>query len=159
MKNCIGKIVITWLLLFWGQPGNLFADYTMMCTFYYNPEARVFKVSDEGTITFDYYLRLTEIHEPMQIEFAPNGRWGLVGYDSGSTPETQLTTIIKIDKDSIISVVDSIHNEWYRLVAISPDSKFGVYGGELKTLRFHSDNTYDVIPTENDLLAFPDVDF
>ena len=158
-KNNVKIMLLGWLLLFLGQPSPLFADYTMMCTFSSNPEARVFKVSDEGAITFDYNLRLTEVHEPMQIEFAPNGRWGLVGYDSGSTPETQLATILKIDENYQISVLGSVHNEYYSLVAISPDSKYGVFGQNLQTLRYYTDNTYDVVPTENSYLAGLYADF
>ncbi len=125
----------------------------MMCTFFSNPTAKVFKVSNEGDIIFDYNLQLNEIHEPMKIVFAPNGKWGLVGYDSGSSPETQLATILTIDNNFKISVLANIHNEYRFLVAISSDSKYGVYGQHLQTLRYYPDNTYEVIPTENVKLA------
>ena len=157
-KNSVKTMLLGWLLLLLGQPSPLFSDYTMMCTFFSNPEARVFKVSDEGAITFDYNINVGGY--PTSLEFSPNGRWGLISGDTTEGhPERQIATILKVDEDRTISVLGYVYNEHENLVAISPDSEYGVYGRDLKTLRFHSDNTYEVIPEENDPLVCPDVAF
>ena len=152
MKRSTITMLIAWLLLM-GQPGIIFADYVMMCTFFQNPEARVFKVSDDGDISLDYSLEVGGY--PLSIEFAPNGKWGLVG---GNTtvghPDRQITIVLGVDQNRKISVLGTAHNEYGPLVAISPDSKYGVYDAELRTLSFNNrDKTFTVIPCDNPVSA------
>ena len=76
MKRLIVKLMFAWLLLL-GQPGALFADYVMMCTFFENPEAKVFNVSNEGDITYSYSLTVTNGTSPESLVFSNNESWGL----------------------------------------------------------------------------------
>ncbi len=149
MKRLTVTICIAWLLLM-GQPGILFADYVMMCTFFQNPVARIYKVSDEGDITLDYPLEVGG--NPRSLRFAPNGHWGLIGSHTTTYPPTQNTIVLGVDETRQISVLGAAHCEYEWLVAISPDSHYGVYGADLKTLRF-SQGSYTVIPTNNPVMA------
>jgi hypothetical protein len=144
-------IFITWLSLL-GQPSILFADYVMLCTFVDNTIARVYNVSDQGDIQYDYTLDIGS--EPNSVCFSPNGHWGMIGCNTISTkPETQQTVILGVDENIKISVLGSVHNEYHWLVSISPDSHYGVYGFDLKSIRFYPDNTYVEIPNDNPLIA------
>ncbi len=155
MRNVLMTICIAWLL-FTGQPGVLFADYVMMCTFFQNPVAKVYKVSDEGNITLNYPLEVGG--NPRSLRFAPNGRWGLIGSHTTYYPPTQNTIILGVDENRQISVLGTAHCEHEWLVAISPDSHYGVYGNDLKTLCF-CQGSYTVIPTNNPDLAGFHADF
>ncbi|MCX7000350.1 MAG: hypothetical protein NT106_08675 [Candidatus Sumerlaeota bacterium] len=136
------------------------ADYRMMCTFYEGSnKASIFSVSNDGDIKFLYELAVTPGGEPMSIVFAPNGHWGLIGCNTTPWPLSQVTTVIGVNKNQDIAVIGFVHNEYYWLVAISPDSKYGVYGAFLQTLRFLPDNTFYPIPTNNSFLASYDADF
>ena len=143
------KIYIIALLLLMGKPGILLADYVMLCTMSESTQGRVFSFSDDGDISFLYSLTLTQGGEPQSIEFAPNGKWGMIGCNTTTWPPTQITTILGIDENRLISVLGFVHNEYEKLVAISPNSRYGVYGDNLATLRFYSDNTFYPIPTTN----------
>ena len=143
---------MAWLFL-WAQPCLLFSDYVMMCTFFENPEARVFNVSDEGSINYEYSLTVTQGASPESLVFSRNGKCGLVGVHTTYYPPTHIITVLGVDNSDTISVLGTVHNENEILVAISPDSKYGVYGRNLQTLRFNSDNTYELIPTENPNLS------
>ncbi len=157
MRRLTITICIAWLLLM-GQPGALFADYVMMCTFFQNPVARIYKVSDEGDISLNYTLTVGGY--PLSIRFAPNGRWGLVGSDTtAGHPERQITIVIGVDEHRQVSVLGTVHNEYADLVAISPDSLYGVYGDHLQTLRFNPGGTFTPIPTDNPALATLYADF
>jgi WD40 repeat protein len=151
MKGKLLKYIMAWLLLL-GQPCLVFSDYVMMCTFGYNPVARMYNVSDEGDITFDYNLTVGG-GDPCAIIFSPDGKWGLIGCHTTDYPPTQVAIVLGVDENREISVLGTAHNELYELVAISPDSRYGVYGCDLKTLRFDNDTTYTVIPTENPILC------
>ena len=134
------------------NPNYAQSDYVMMCTFFQNPEARVYKLSEEGDISFDYKLDVGGY--PLSIKFSPNGHWGLVGGDTTvGHPERQKTVVLGIDKNRKISVLGSVHNEHECLVAISPDSRYGVHGADLKTIRFLPDNSFYAIPTDNPILC------
>jgi hypothetical protein len=127
--------------------GSLFADNVMMCTFFDNPTAAIFKITDDGDIIFDYPVHVGGF--PERIEFARNGKWGLVGgHTPASIPHTQITTVLSVDENRKVSFLGSVPNEHSSPVAISPDSKYGVYGASLQTLEF-SKGTYRVIPTSN----------
>ena len=153
------KILIAWLLII-GQPGVLFCDYVMMVLFAGTGNSKVFQMDDNGVISHQYDLILTDRNEPMELCFSPDGRWGLVGYDmTQSKPETHITTVLGINNDRIIHVQETIPNSFDKLVAISPDSKYGVYGQNLNTLRYYSDRTFEDIPTDNDYLAGVYADF
>ena len=153
------KILIAWLLII-GQPGVLFCDYVMMVLFAGTGNSKVFQMDDNGVISHQYDLILTDRNEPMELCFSPDGRWGLVGYDmTQSKPETHITTVLGINNDRIIHVQETIPNSFDKLVAISPDSKYGVYGQNLNTLRYYSDRTFEDIPTDNDYLAGLYADF
>jgi len=153
MKNTLLFVTIVWLLLL-GQPDALFADYTMMCTYYGSPVAYVYKVSDEGDISLWYSMTVTPGGEPDSIVFSPNGHWGMVGCWTTDWLPTQWTTLLEIDNNGLINVLDYVFNNdrgW--LLAISPDSKFGIYGSDLKTLRYYGDGIYNVISTNNTIMA------
>ena len=117
----------------------------MMCTFFYNKKTRIYNVFEDGSITPQKEL-YTE-GNPESICFAPNGRWGMLGSHTTSYPFTQKTIILKLDKNRKISVLGSVHNEYGPLVSISPDSRYGVYGNYLKSLRFFKNNTFQEIPS------------
>ena len=156
MKKFAITIIIAWLLLM-GQPGKIFADYVMMCTFFQNQVARVYNVNDEGEISFDYNLEVGG--NPRSLCFAPNGKWGLVGSHTTSYPHTQKTIVLGVDQNRKISVLGTAHNEYGELLAISPDSKYGVYGADLRSLKYNKNGTFDVIPTSNPVVANRDADF
>jgi hypothetical protein len=90
---------------------------------------------------------------PESLCFAPNGKWGLVGNYTTDYPPTQEDIVLGVDENRIISVLGTVHNDLYDLIAISTDSRYGVYGCNLKTLRFDNDTSFTVIPTENPLLC------
>ena len=150
MKGIFIKIFMG-SLFFLYLPTFLFSDNVMMCTFGQNPVARVYKLSDEGDISFDYDL--TVGGNPRSLCFAPNGKWGMIGSHTTYYPPTQVTIVLGVDENRDISVLGTAHNENAELIAISPDSRYGVYGCNLKTLRFDNDTTFTVIPTENPLLC------
>ena len=130
----------------------IFADYVLMGTYFDNPNAVVFKMSDSGEISFDYEMEVGG--NPISIRFAPNGKWGLVGSHTTSYPHTQKTIVLGVDQNRKISVLGTAHNEYEDLLAISPDSRYGVYGADLKTLRFNNrDMTFTIIPTDNPILC------
>jgi hypothetical protein len=129
----------------------------MLCTFVEDTIAKAFNVSDEGDIQYDYILNIGS--EPISIFFSPNGHWGMIGCNTISNPTTQKTVILGVDENRGISVLGSVHNENLWLVSISPDSCYGVYGHDLRTLRFYPDNTFVEIPTDNPLLAPYDAPF
>jgi WD40 repeat protein len=139
------------------MPLSLLPDNVMMCTFFQNPVARVYKVSDEGDITFDY--NLTVGGNPRSLCFAPNGKWGMVGSYTTYYPPTQIDIVLSVDENRDISVLGTAHNELYELIAISPDSRYGVYGCDLKTLRVDNETTFTVIPTENECMGGVDASF
>jgi len=151
MKKFAITIIIAWLLLM-GQPGMIFADYVMMCTFFQNPESRVYSVSDDGDISMDYFLEVGGY--PLSIEFAPNGKWGLVGQDTTEGhPERQIIVILNVDKNRNISVYGTFHNEHHELVAISPDSKVGIFGNYLQSIIYHPDGTFTLNNENNEFMA------
>ena len=150
------KILIAWLLII-GQPGSIFCDYTLVCVYELNPVLRIFKMSDAGKLSFDYTVDVGG--NPDSICFAPNGKWGLVGSHTTSAEFTHKTMIISIDDEKKIHYVGYVPNEYEKLIAISPDSKYGVYGQNLNTLRYYSDRTFEDIPTDNDYLAGVYADF
>ena len=152
MKKSLTAIIIVWLLLL-GQPDDLFADYTMMCTYYENPVAYIYKVSDEGDISLWYNMTVTPGGEPDSVVFSSNGHWGIVGCWTTDWLPTQWTILLEIDKNSMINVLDYIYNDLSWLVAISPDSKYGIYGCDLKSLRYYSDGNYQIIPSTNPILT------
>jgi WD40 repeat protein len=157
MKKIFLIFLIIWIYLY-SHPVFLHADNVMMCTFFQNPVARVYKVSDEGDITFDY--NVTVGGYPLTIVFSPDGKWGLVGGDTTyGHPERQITVVLSVDENRDISVLGTAHNELYELVAISPDSRYGVYGCDLKTLRFNNETTFTVISTENECMCGVDGSF
>ena len=124
------------------------ADYVMMCTYFDNPVARVYRVGDDGAICF--YKYLTVGGYPMAVHFASNGKWGLVGGDTTwNHPERQITVMLNVDRNREISVAGSVFNDVGELVAISPDSRWGVHGANLKTIRRYSNGTFTAIPCEN----------
>ena len=135
------------------------ADYIMMCTFFGGPTAKVFNISDDGDITFSYSIDVTQGGEPLALELAPNGRWGLVGCNTTYYPLTQITTVLGIDSNRHIFVSGTVYNDNQYLVAISPDSKYGVYGYDLQTLKMNLDGSYEVIPSPYDELLATNADF
>ena len=147
------KIIIAWLLII-GQPGVLFCDHIMMCLFSSVGHSEIFNVSDNGEIIHQYNLTLTERNVPFKMCFSPDGRWALVGYDTTpSIPNTHITTLLKVDKNDIVHVQATLDNGYNELVTISPDSKYGVYGQNLNTLRYYSDGTFFDIPTDESYLS------
>jgi len=156
MKKLTVPMIIAWLLLMW-QPDALFADYVMMCTFFDEKDARIYRVTEDGDIIFDYDIYVGG--NPVSICFAPNGKWGLIGSHTTSHPPNQKAIVVKVDTNREISVVGDAHNEYGPLVAISPDSKYGVYGAELRSLKYNKNGTFDVIPTSNPVVADREADF
>ena len=151
MKYAI--IIVAWLLII-GQPGNVFCDYILFCLYTGTGQSRVFNMDRDGFLSYHYDLTLTDLNEPVQVCFSPNAKWGLVGYDmSQSKPETHITTLLKIGIDRKIYVHETLQNSYGRLVAISPDSKYGVYGQNLNTLKYHSNGTIENIHTDNSYIA------
>ena len=144
-------------LSFFGHSGCLFADYVMMCTFWESTIARVYNVSDEGDIQYDYTLDIDS--EPVSICFSRNGKWGMVGCWTTSNPATQKTIILDIDENIKISVLGFVHNEYQSLVSISPDSRYGIYGWDLNSVRFYPDNTYYTIPNDNPFIGNREASF
>jgi len=114
-------------------------------------------MSDSGTITFDYFLDVGG--NPESLCFSPNGYWGLIGSHTTTYPPTQRVTIIRINKNMDISVSGYLFNDQENLVSISPDSLYGVYGFDLKTIRYYSDGTFKAIPNQNPPLAAFDAPF
>lgn len=140
------------LSLFVGQPDRAFSDYIFMCTFFQNKTAKIFSLSDTGNITFLYNLEVGG--NPEKLLFSPDGHWGLIGSNTTYYPPTQKTIVLGVSKDKIISVLGDAHCEYQNPVAISPDSKVGVYGGNMQTLLFdYKDNSFKVTPTNNPILA------
>jgi len=139
--------IIIFVLLFF----PIYADYKMISIGNEGSDkANVFSVNNDGIIKFLYELTVTKGAEAESITFAPNGHWGLIGCLSTSWPSYQFTTVIGVDKNQIISIIGYVHNEYGWLVAISPDSKYGVYGAYLGTIRFNNyNNTYIVINNIN----------
>ena len=133
------------------------SDYVMMCTYFYNPEARIFRLNNEGEMFFDHNLEVGG--NPESLCFSPNGKWGLIGSHTTSHPSTQKTIVLKVSKDKEISVMGVLHNEHEILIAISPDSRYGVHGADLKSFRVDNGTTFTVIPTENPIQAGFDADF
>jgi len=158
MKQLLISMTIVWLLLL-GQPDILFADYTMMCTYFENPVAYIYKVSDEGDISFWYKMTVTPGGEPDSIVFSPNGHWGMVGCWTTDWLPTQWTTLLEVDKNGMINILDYLYNDLGWLAAISPDSKYGVFGADLKTLRYYHDGIYSVIPVNNPIIACYEASF
>jgi hypothetical protein len=157
-KLCIVLTIVCVFLL--EHTGSLFADNVMMCTIDLSSTAHVFKVTDDGDIIYDYSVQVCPF--PANIEFAPNGKWGLVGGDTPpDKPETQVTTILTVDENRRVSYLGSVHNENGRPVAISPDSKYGVYGSDLKSLRYNSKTqSYTILSSEDDNPSLcMDIDF
>jgi len=145
-RGCILLVTIICFILYTAQD-----DYQMMCTFESNPIAKIFTMSDEGDIVFDNDLEVGG--NPNSLCFSPNGKWGMIGSHTTSYPPTQKTIILGVDSNREISVLGTVQNEYYWLVAISPDSRYGVYGCDLKSLRMYPDNTFTVIPTDNPILS------
>lgn len=141
MRSFLLKIMITWLLLL-GQPAILLADYIMGVTLFYGDSLHVFNVSDDGDISFDYKVKLVPWSE--DILFSENGTWGITAPG---------VSVVKVSPDRNITFVDSIENEDGRYIAISPDSKYGVYGCSLQTLRYYPFGDFKVIPSTNLLLG------
>ena len=147
------KILIVWLLVI-GQPDVLFCDYVMMVLFAGTGNSKVFQMDDNGVMSHQYDLILTDRNEPMELCFSPDGRWGLVGYDmTQSKPETHITTLLNIDHNRIIHVQNTIDNKYGKFISISPDSEYGIYGGNLKTLKYINHYNYNIIPTDNKYIA------
>ena len=136
------------LLLFLSISSLMHADYVMMCTFFDDPVSRIYNVSDSGKIIFDHTLEVGGY--PLKIDFASNGKWGMVGGDTiPHKPETHIVTILSVDDKKNISVMDTIHNEYYDLVRISPDSRYGVFNNYLHTIMFDDSFTTFTTNTEN----------
>ena len=115
-------------------------------------KANIFSVGNDGVIKFLYKLTVTQGGEAENITFAPNGHWGLIGCWTTSWPPSQFTTVFGIDKNQNITIIGFVHNEYGWLVAISPDSQYGVYGAYLGTIRFNNYNkTYIVINNINNI--------
>jgi hypothetical protein len=137
-------IIIVYLIIM-GQINFLFADYIMMCTFFEMYKAKVFRISDYGDISQLYSLDVP--FDRYNVCFSPNGKWGLIGGNTDVyNPDMQVTTIMSIDGNRQISILGSVFNDTSSLVSISPDSKYGIYGWDLKSLRHYSNGTYEVIP-------------
>ena len=153
------KLIFVWIMcvVLVAVCSGAFADYVMMCTFFQNSEARAYKLTDDGEIIPDYYLNV-EAYDPIAIAFAPNGKWGLVGGTTGY-PERYKTYVLGIDKERRISLLGWVYNDRGWLVAISPDSRYGVHGADLRSLRFHPNGTFTDIPTTNPALANHDAAF
>jgi len=128
------------------------ADYVMMCTYFDNPVARVYRVGDDGAISFDKCLTVGGY--PLALRFSPNGKWGMVGGDTTwNHPERQITVMLNVDRNREISVAGSVFNNKQNLIAISPDSRWGVHGWDLKSIRRYSNGTFTAIPCENPVYA------
>jgi hypothetical protein len=121
----------------------------MLCTFFEDYEAKVFHVNDNGAITYQYSVSVP--FDRLSVVFATNGKWGLMGGNTSSIyPEWKVTTILGVDENRNITCLGSVHNEYEELVAISPDSQYGVYGANLGTIHFNNyNNTFTVINNIN----------
>ena len=148
-------ILVCLFCLFMFQPCLLFADYRMICIGDEGSDkASIFSVNNDGIIKFLYELTVTPGGEPDGITFAPNGHWGLIGCWISSWPIYQFTTVIGVDNNQIISIIGYVHNEYGWLVAISPDSQYGVYGANLGTIHFNNhNNTITVINNINPIIT------
>jgi len=144
-------ILVCVFCIFMIQPCLLFADYIMMCTFFECCQAGVFSVSEEGDISFKYFLNTP--FDRTRLVFAPNGKWGLMrGAPPDTFPEGQVVSVLVIDENNNISILGSIYNNIGDLVAISPNSRYGIYGGNLESLRYFN-GIYEVIPSSNPDIA------
>jgi len=143
-------IIIFCLALILVQPA--FSDYILMCTFFTNPVAKIFKLSDEGDISFLYSLEVGG--NPESLVFSPNGHWGLIGSNTTSYPPTQKTIILGATQEREIYYLGYAHCENQNFVTISPNSKYGLFGWNLQTIIFNlKDNSFNVIPTNNPPLS------
>jgi len=131
-----------------------YSNYIMVCTIFESQDADIYSMTDEGKIQFNYELKVTQGVEALSITFAPNGHWGLIGCNTTPQPSTQFATVIGVDKNQNISIIGYIPNKYRWLVAISPDSKYGVYGYNLGTIRFNNyNNTFTVINNINPIVT------
>ena len=146
-KPALGIVVLCIMI----SATSVCADYIMMCTYFDNPVARVYRVGDDGSIMFQNYL--TVGGNPESLRFSPNGKWGLIGSNTTTYPPTQKTIVLNVDRNREISVAGSVFNDVGELVAISPDSRWGVHGADLKTIRRYSNGTFTAIPCENPIYA------
>jgi hypothetical protein len=70
-----------------------------------------------------------------------------------------LDIILGVNAQGKIYVLDSIPGDFWGPAAISPDSKIGVYGNRLNSLRFHRDYTYEIVPSDNPDICIEYSDF
>ena len=62
------RLIIVLSIFFFIQSTN--ADYVMMCIYFSNPVAKIYRVQDDGEITFDYNVELDG--NPWKIDFVIN---------------------------------------------------------------------------------------
>ena len=144
-------ILLIWLSLLMGQPYLCFCDYIMMCTFFGSPVAKVFKMTEDGDISTSCSIEIGG--NPESLVFSPDGHWGLAGSHTTDYPPTQKTLVIGANKDREIFSLGYVHCETESLVAISPDSRYGVYGADLRSVRVYRNGTFQEIPTNNPILT------
>jgi len=132
---------------------SVYSNHIMLCAFFGDYEAKVFHMSDNGEITYQYSISVP--FDRRSIVFASNGKWGLIGGNTSSIyPEGKVTTILGVDENRDITCLGSVYNEYEYLVAISPDSRYGVYGANLGTLHFNNyNNTFTVINNTNSFIT------
>ena len=134
---------------------SIYADYRMICVGdEASGKASIFSVSNYGIIKFLYEQTVTQGDEAESIAFAPNGHWGLIGCWLTSLTQNHSTTVFGVDKNQNISIIGYVPNEYNWLVAISPDSQYGIYGYKLGTIHFNNyNNSFTVINNINPIIT------
>jgi len=152
MRSWYYKIILLiWLSLILGQPYLCFCDYIMMCTFFGNPVAKVFRMTEDGDILTSGSIEIGG--NPESLVFSPDGHWGLAGSHTTYYPPTQKTLVIGANQNREIYSLGYVHCETEKLAAISPDSRYGVYGADLKTLRMERNGDFFPILSNNPLIG------
>ena len=149
---------IIFALLFVVTPQKAFCDYVLGCLV--GKYLKVYNMSEQGDISFDYEVYVAG--NPDTLEFAPDGHWGLIGSHTTSYIHTQRTIVLEVEKNRTIRYAGYVHNELGKLISITPDSRYGVYGGLLKTIRYLGNGNFNNIapPASEELyVAMYDSDF
>ena len=139
---------IIFALLFVVTPQKAFCDYVLGCLV--GKYLKVYNMSEQGDISFDYEVYVAG--NPDTLEFAPDGHWGLIGSHTTSYIHTQRTIVLEVEKNRTIRYAGYVPNELGRPIAISSDSRYGVYNGALHTLK-HSSNGFEILSTTNPYLV------
>ncbi len=144
MKKMIKYFLNLYMLLFM-LCNMCHSDNIMVCSFFDNPIVKIYSLSNNADINYLYSIDTKGL--PVNIEFAPDGRWGLIGHYTASASKS-ITTILKVDNKKQISILDNIENKYHELLAITPDSSIGVHGRNLQTIKMNKDYSYQTFSSQ-----------